>query len=337
MPPADIATARLKLRPLAPADQAVVVASLNDLEVTGWLAVVPYPYTAEDFDLFQREIAVPGQTFAVEDAIGFVGIIGLEDATLGYWLAPGTHGQGFATEAARGVLGWHFAEGLGPVASGYFEGNARSANVLRKLGFIETGRNQLACRALNTVRPHVDMLLTREAYIAALPNDATSARLTYRPLQATDADALHTIVSHWEVTRELGNFPWPADQAFSLGRARPFSGQGFAWGIFLDGAMIGTVGVTAGELGYMLHPAHHRRGYVSEACLTALTRAFGHLGLAEVHAGVWADNLASRALLAKLGFKVAAETFDLSIARGEKAAGFNLTLNRADWLLHRQQ
>ena len=337
MPPADIATARLKLRPLAPVDQAVVVACLNDLEVTGWLAVVPYPYTAADFDLFQREIAVPGQTFAVEDAIGFVGIIGLEDGKLGYWFAPGTHGQGFATEAARGVLGWHFAEGLGPVASGYFEGNARSANVLRKLGFMETGGGPKHCRALAIDRPHIDLTLTREAYIAALPYDATSARLTYRPLQATDADALHTIVAHWEVTRQLGSFPWPADQAFSLGRARPFSGQGFAWGVFLDSTLIGTVGVTAGELGYMLHPAHHRRGYGLEACLTALARAFGPLGLTEVHAEVWADNLASRALLAKLGFKVAAETFDLSIARGEKAAGFNLTLSRDDWLLNRQQ
>ena len=336
MVPAELATARLKLRPVGPQDQAVVVACLNDIAVTGWLAVVPYPYTADDFDQFQREIAVPGQIFAVEDMIGFVGILGLEDATLGYWFAPGTHGQGFATEAARGVLGHHFAESLGPVASGYFEGNARSANVLRKLGFIETGRGQKHCRALDTIRPHIDMTLTQKAYITALPYDATSARLTYRPLQATDADALHAIVSHWEVTRQLGSFPWPADRAFSLGRARPYSGQGFAWGIFLDGALIGTVAVTAGELGYMLHPAHHRHGYVTEACQTALTRAFGPLGLAQVHAGVWADNAASQALLAKLGFKLAKETLDHSIARGEEAAGFELTLTRDDWLLTRK-
>ncbi|MGV8986074.1 MAG: GNAT family N-acetyltransferase [Cypionkella sp.] len=164
---AEFQTARLWLRPVAAQDEAVVLASLNDLAVSGWLSVVPYPYTTKGFHMFRTEIAKPGQTFAVGDAQGIAGILGLEKGKLGYWFAPRSQGQGYATEAARAVLGWRFAESGGPVASGHFEGNAASANVLRKLGFVETGRGPLMCKALDRVRPHIDLTLTPEAFAAA--------------------------------------------------------------------------------------------------------------------------------------------------------------------------
>ncbi len=171
-------TARLHLRPVAAQDQAAVVEGLNDLAVSGWLAVVPYPYGPGDFQRFLHDLAKPGVTFTIQDDAGFVGIIGLEPpgsaATtasgtlkLGYWLTPRAHGKGYATEAAEAVLTLHFAQSGVPVASGYFEGNAPSANVLRKLGFVETGRGELPCRALNLIRPHVDLTLTPEAFHAA--------------------------------------------------------------------------------------------------------------------------------------------------------------------------
>ena len=97
---ARLQTPRLWLRPVAPSDEAAVVAALNHIAVTGWLAVVPYPYSARDFASFQMAYAVPGETFAVDDDEGFVGIIGVEDRTLGYWIAPHRHGLGYATEAA---------------------------------------------------------------------------------------------------------------------------------------------------------------------------------------------------------------------------------------------
>lgn len=330
-PRAELKTARLTLRPVAPTDEAAVVAALNDIAVSGWLAVVPYPYAPADFQQFQTEYAVPGQTFAVDDGPDFVGILGVEDRTLGYWFAPHSHGQGYATEAARAALAEHLAHDPKDIESGYFEGNARSANVLRKLGFVETGRGLKHCRAMAMDRPHVNMALSRDAFIAALPIAARSARLTYRAMQATDLEALHKLVSKWEVVRQLGSFPWPSERAFTQLRAQPYGGDGFAWGIFLDGALIGTVAVTKGELGYMLDPGCHRRGFGYEACQTALTRAFGQLPLTEVTAGVWADNDASLGLLAKLGFKVSRDTLDHSIARGVKAAGFALCLRRADW------
>ncbi len=56
------------------------------------------------------------------------------------------------------------------ILSGYFEGNARSANVLRKLGFMETARDTKYCRALGIDRPHITMRVT----LAAFKNSAHS-------------------------------------------------------------------------------------------------------------------------------------------------------------------
>jgi RimJ/RimL family protein N-acetyltransferase len=325
-------TARLRLRPVAASDEAAVVACLNDLAVTGWLAVVPYPYVPADFHQFQTEIAKPGETFAVDDAAGLAGIVGIgATGELGYWFAPRAHGQGYATEAARAVLADRFAHRPDELTSGYFEGNIRSANVLAKLGFTETGRGMRHCRALGQDRPHVELSHSRDQFIAALPVEARSARLTYRAMQAVDAPALHAIVSHWDVTRQLGpKWPWPAEMAFTETRATPYAGAGFAWGIFLGPDLIGTVAVTEGELGYMLAPAAWGKGFAHEACQTALARAFAD-GLTQIHAGIWADNLASQGLLERLGFHRTGENTATSFCRPDPSPGYDYSLTPAEW------
>ena len=327
---AELKTARLTLRPVAPTDAGVVVACLNEIAVSGWLAVVPWPYAPADFHVFQTEYAVPGDTFSVDDEQGFAGIVGVEDRTLGYWFAPRCHGSGYATEAARAAVAEHFAHDSSDITSGYYEGNARSANVLRKLGFVETGRGPKYCRALQTDRPHVDMTLTRGAFAAALPVEARSARLTYRSLQASDLDALHTIVSHFDVVRQLASFPWPPERDFTRTRAQPYLGAGFVWGAFAAGHLIGTVGVTGGELGYMFAPDVWGQGLATEACRVAVGHAFAG-GLTHLEAGVWADNAASLAVLIKLGFRVTGHDLTLNRARGTMTPGHLLRLDRADW------
>lgn len=157
-------TARLALRPVVAADEAAVVAGVGDLAVSRWLAVVPHPYTAADFRFFLNEIAVPGRVFAVEDASGLSGIISIEEGVLGYWLAPRAQGFGYATEAGRCLVAAHFAATDTPLISGYFEGNERSANVLRKLGFMETGRDVKHCRARGADLPHVVVELTAGSF-----------------------------------------------------------------------------------------------------------------------------------------------------------------------------
>ena len=330
--PHAITTARLRLRPVTAADQANVFSAMNDLAVSGWLSSVPHPYVVADFDHFLTNIALPGRVFAIEDTQGFAGIIGLH-AEFGYWLMPRAQGQGLATKASFALLGQYFAANDGPVLSGYFDGNTRSAHVLAKLGFAPVGHAPKMCRAVGQARAHTNMALRRIDFIATFPVVAQSARLSFRDLQPADTADLHAIVSDWAVVRQLGSFPWPADPGFTATRAVPYRGIGFAWGICLAGALIGTVAVTKGELGYMIAPAYWRQGYAAEACRVALNHAFGALDLAEITAGVWADNAASQALLAKLGFEITAQTSEMSKARGVMTGGFDMRLTRERWLV----
>ncbi len=75
-------TARLTLCPVVASDERAVVAGVGDIAVSGWLIPVPHPYRPEDFHYFLGKVAATGEEFVIEDAEGFVGLIGLSDALL---------------------------------------------------------------------------------------------------------------------------------------------------------------------------------------------------------------------------------------------------------------
>lgn len=320
---ACLKTARLTLRPVGPEDQADILAAVS-LDVARWMSSVPYPYAAADFQHFLTNIAVVGKTFVIEDGAGFAGVVGIE-GELGYWLAPRAQGLGYAREAARAVLSSRFMDDPSPIGAGYFAENDRSANVLRKLGFRQTGQGMKHCTALAAARAYVTVELSFADFVSALPT-RSSARLTYRDLMPHDAPALHAIVSQWAVTRQLGSFPWPSDADFSASRCQPYGGDGFAWGMFLGGELIGTVAITKGELGYMIDPAYHRQGFGREAVRFALN----HAALPYVEAEVWHDNAASLGLLNSLGFRVLHPSQHMSRARGVVTDGFRLAWTAPD-------
>lgn len=61
-------------------------------------------------------------------------------AALGYWLAEDSQGQGYMGEALRLIIGFSFGElRLHRLNAGCLPVNARSQNVLRRLGFQEEG------------------------------------------------------------------------------------------------------------------------------------------------------------------------------------------------------
>ncbi|MDR7126879.1 GNAT family N-acetyltransferase [Pseudotabrizicola sp. 4114] len=163
-------TARLRLRPLTLADEAGVIAGLNDPEIASWLATTPFPYPAAHFRSYVAT-APEGETFAIHDAQGFAGLIG-GGAELGFWVARHAQGRGYAGEAAVGLLHAVYDFYPGPVSSGYFVGNAPSARVLQKLGFSETGRKPRFCRALGLEMDHIDLVLSRESFLALHPPPA---------------------------------------------------------------------------------------------------------------------------------------------------------------------
>ncbi|WP_386682036.1 GNAT family N-acetyltransferase [Loktanella sp. R86503] len=153
--------------------------------------------------------------------------------------------------------------------------------------------------------------------------------LTLRPLALGDTDDLHVIAGQWAVVRQLGGWPWPANRAFTATRSVPYAGQGFVWGIETDGKIIGSVAVTRGELGYMIHQDYWRRGIGRTVVAAALDHAFDHDDCPVINASVWADNVGSARLLQSFGFTHWHSRFEQAIARGYPVMSHYYRLTRA--------
>ena len=164
-----LSTERLTLRPLTEADVPALVVALDDYNVSGWLTLVPFPYTEADARGFIAGLktASPYDGYGIFDRNGLVGGIGI-DETLGYWMAWDAWGRGYATEAAEALVGHYFAtSGAARLAAGHFEGNVPSAHVLAKLGFTYTGvTSKIRSRAQGIDMALENMVLTRAAWEA---------------------------------------------------------------------------------------------------------------------------------------------------------------------------
>ncbi len=140
---AILRTARLLLRPLRPEDAAAVTRGVGDRDVARWLGAVPFPYRLSDAERFlESPAAVPRRAWAVCDLGGLVGAVSV-DGELGYWLAREAWGRGFATEAVEAAVSAAFADPQRrSLEAAHVVGNDRSARLLARLGFRETGNER---------------------------------------------------------------------------------------------------------------------------------------------------------------------------------------------------
>ncbi len=150
---APLETARFLLRPLRATDAAELHRLVNDWEVAKTLARVPFPYSrdlADDWIASTAERIAEGEAYHLaiarrEDDV-LVGCCGLtrdreaRSAELGYWIGRRHWGQGIAPEAAGRLARWALANlDLDRITASALTDNARSAAVLARIGFRETG------------------------------------------------------------------------------------------------------------------------------------------------------------------------------------------------------
>jgi RimJ/RimL family protein N-acetyltransferase len=162
-PPPTLTTARLVLRELRPGDAAAVAAGAGDPRVAQHLIQVPSPYPvslARNWILHRigwwtlgrgvtYAIAAAGQPQHLLGTVSLRRYARDRRAELGYWLAAGAWGHGFATEAARAALDFGFADlALARVYAQVLAGNRASLHVLDKLGMVNEGiKRQHICKA----------------------------------------------------------------------------------------------------------------------------------------------------------------------------------------------
>jgi RimJ/RimL family protein N-acetyltransferase len=173
-----IRTQRLALRPFVIADAPRVRELIGAWAVTRMLARVPFPYPpglCEEWIGKHDARRAAGNAFPLAVTLHnrLIGCVDLIDEpergqmALGYWIAVSYWGFGYATEAARAMLGFGFGWlGLAAIGASHYEENEASARVLGKLGFVETGRGMHSCLARNADLPGVDLELTRDAWAA---------------------------------------------------------------------------------------------------------------------------------------------------------------------------
>lgn len=137
---------RLFLRPAFPEDSGAILAGIGEEAIVRNLARAPWPYGLDDaraFAALPQDMRLPHFLVTVPGT-GVIGSAGLGEhdgqPELGYWIARAHWGQGYATEAGGAVLRIAAALGHRRVVAGHFTDNPASGKVLRKLGFVPTGR-----------------------------------------------------------------------------------------------------------------------------------------------------------------------------------------------------
>ena len=122
--------------------------AISDEGIVRNLARAPWPYTADDAAQFatqEHDALYPAfllmlRTHGAPRIIGACGIGNYDgSAELGYWIMRPYWGLGFATEASRAVVNIAKAIGHKKLVASHFTDNPASGNVLRKLGFQNTG------------------------------------------------------------------------------------------------------------------------------------------------------------------------------------------------------
>lgn len=160
-------TPRLTLRPLETTDADAVFHGVANYDVIRWLGRIPYPYARDDAVAFIARVRDENLTiWAVEDAGGFVGVVGI-DEELGYWFARPAWGKGYGFEAAHRVVEhWFSDQRRGDIASGHYNDNHRSRRILHALGFQPVRERPRFARALSQEVMGTDVVLTRAAWEA---------------------------------------------------------------------------------------------------------------------------------------------------------------------------
>ena len=153
-------TERLTLRTPAIGDAPRLALLAGDYDVASMTGTIPHPYSEEMAVSWINSLhsGEEGVAFAVDlngELIGCVGYRELDKshAEMGYWIGKPYWGWGYATEAAKAVIGHIFArETYAYITAGHFKDNPASAKVIAKLGFEPAGaiRRQCAARGFRT-------------------------------------------------------------------------------------------------------------------------------------------------------------------------------------------
>ena len=154
-------------------------------------------------------------------------------------------------------------------------------------------------------------------------------RLTLRPMRVSDAEDMYCYARRSDVTEYLLWTPHLSrsytEKYLKYIEGRYRLGDFYDWAVVdkQSGRMIGTCGFTrfdcpnnVGEIGYVLSPEFHGRGFGTEAASRVLAFGFEELGLHRIEVKFMEGNTASRHVAEKLGMKFEGYRRDGMLVKG---------------------
>ncbi|THG42253.1 GNAT family N-acetyltransferase [Sphingomonas olei] len=169
---------------------------------------------------------------------------------------------------------------------------------------------------------------------------ARTKRLTLRPGWPEEAERLQQTIAHEEVAMKLARLPWPYTHAVAEAFLSMPRGEAEARFLILSHdhdypRMIGGIGLTdqgvgVAELGYWLTPSAWGRGYATEAARAVVDMARHALPVRRIEARHHLDNLPSRRVLEKLGFREIRREASFSLAQGRAVDSAVLALDMGE-------
>lgn len=140
------------------------------------------------------------------------------------------------------------------------------------------------------------------------------APYTLRALRPTDGADVHRLVNDWSVVRMLSHLPFPyprelADQWIASTIERQTLGKAWHFAICDGETLIGCIGLSLGhpdqaaKIGYWIGRPYWQKGIATACVKPVVDWAFSTLPITRIVADVAEDNLASIALLDRLGFE----------------------------------
>jgi len=143
-------------------------------------------------------------------------------------------------------------------------------------------------------------------------------RIILRKLRLSDTENIYRNLQDNEMVKWTLSIPWPYKKQDAIKFIRKTHYKikkktGYALGIVLNGTnrVIGVVDIfhidwenKNAELGYWLGKKYWGKGYTTEAVKLMLKFAFEKLKLHRVYANLFEENIASRRVLEKTGFKL---------------------------------
>jgi ribosomal-protein-alanine N-acetyltransferase len=127
-------TARLVLRPPQEHDIPRIVAACSSPDVARYIPHIPVPYTEADAREWLAHASANSFAITLDDVL--LGVVSVEDGSLGYWLHPDARGRGVMAEALAAVVRWAGDRDL--VLTAHPE-NVASRRVAEKAGFVAVG------------------------------------------------------------------------------------------------------------------------------------------------------------------------------------------------------